>query len=147
MKKTLTILVAVIILLAFGYYLRSSIGNNSLDLENYTFKDISFQHPAEWKVTMNPYAEQNGFEINMTNPATAGIQPDGLSIRSASDRTGSPSDYQMSNKKEFSLNDSGDSYIKFIENGKTIYAACAYYSKGRDTLDKCNQIIATVKVK
>ena len=117
--------------------------------KTYTYKNLSFKYPEGWTVVFDSEisGQPNGFSLHITRTGDGGFQPDELILSTHNDRSGMPSDYILSTNRIFSLNQSGDGYIKFVTNGTTIFAGCGYYSKGKATLDVCNKIISTIEIK
>ena len=117
--------------------------------KTYTYKDLSFKYPEDWTVVFDSevWGQPNGFSLHVMKTGDGGFQPDELGLSTYNDRSDTPSDYILSTNRIFSLNQSGDSYIKFVTNGTTIFAGCGYYSKGTATLDVCNKIVSTVETK
>lgn len=122
--------------------------SRSATWKTYTYKNISFKYPQDWIVIFDSTVsgQPNGFSLHVNKKDEIGYQPDGLYISTHNDRSGTNDDYVLSTDKVFNLRKNGDSYIKFIRNTNiTIYAGCAYRSRGQPTLDICNQILSTFK--
>ena len=117
--------------------------------KTYTYKNLSFKYPDNYIVIFDSEvsSQPNGFSLHVVRIGDGGFQPDELSVSTYNNRSDTPNDYVLNTDRTFSLNQNGNSYIKFVVKDMTVYVGCGYYSKGKTTLDVCNKIVSTVTIK
>ncbi len=112
--------------------------------KTYTYKNISFQYPSNWVVVFDSTeaGQPNSFSLHVQDKNATGYQPDGLSLSTFYDRENLNGDngYKLNPDRKFTKTDNA-----FFISGTPIYAGCAFYSEGQDTIQICNQILATFR--
>ena len=156
--KTFLIVVLVAVIISVGGILLlktaqipqpSPTPNETANWKTYTYKNASFQYPSDWVVVFDSTVagQANGFSLHVEHEDAKGYQPDGLYISTYNDRASLTSEngYKLSVDRKFSETATGDNYIHFEVNSIPVYAGCAFYSKGYDTVAICDQILGTFR--
>ena len=113
------------------------------DWASYSYKNLYFKYPTDFVVIFDSLVanQPNGFSLHIGEAHDGGMVPDGLYLSTfdtESDRIPFDPDRKF--------NDLQDRF-KFKNNGTIIYAGCSSYYGKQTTVDLCNQIMSTVKIK
>lgn len=145
--KWLMIGIFILIILVGLFFIPQKNANQFKDWATYSYKTLYFKYPTDFVVIFDSLVanQPNGFDLHVEKAFDGGMVPDGLYLSTSdmeSDNIRLDSDRKFIFDKE-----NGQDRFKFTINGTTIYAGCSFHIDGQTTVDLCNKIISTLKIR